>query len=89
MNTNDPSGETIAMTRVRALTGIVVFAIATGGAVISVQATKPVALPAASRTAAPPAHSRHSCIDMNGNTFGWSWSNVPFASQCDARPDAK
>jgi hypothetical protein len=33
--------------------------------------------------------SRHSCLDMNGDRFEWSSSNVPFASHCDARPDIK
>jgi hypothetical protein len=33
----------------------------------------------------PPALVR-SCTDMNGNSFGWQWSNVPFASTCASGP---
>jgi hypothetical protein len=32
--------------------------------------------------------SRHSCIDLEEGTFDWRWANVPFASTCDAKPDA-
>jgi hypothetical protein len=32
--------------------------------------------------------SRHSCIDLKEGTFDWRWANVPFASTCDAKPDA-
>jgi hypothetical protein len=33
----------------------------------------------------PPALVR-SCADINGNTFGWQWSNAPFASTCASGP---
>ncbi len=33
--------------------------------------------------------SRHRCTDLAEGTFEWRWANVPFASSCDARPDAK
>jgi hypothetical protein len=33
--------------------------------------------------------SKHACVDLNGGSFEWRWANVPFASSCDARPDAK
>jgi len=33
--------------------------------------------------------SRHACVDMNQRSFEWRWANVPFASSCDARPDAR
>ena len=77
------------MTRLQVMAGIAVFAVATGSAVACVQATKPAPQATASGTVAAPTPSTHSCTDMNGKTFGWSWSNVPFASNCDARPDAK
>jgi hypothetical protein len=83
------------MTPMQTLAGIAVVAIVASGAVISVQTTssirttKPAAQPMASAAAAAPDRSTHSCSDMNGKAFGWSWSNVPFASTCDARPDAK
>jgi hypothetical protein len=31
---------------------------------------------------------RHSCVDLKEGTFDWRWANVPFASTCDAKPDA-
>lgn len=85
------------MTRMQTLTGIAVFAASTAGAVLSIQATMPLA--AVHRT--PPAttadadhpdagdHSTRSCADMNGKRFNWPWGNAPFASSCDARPDTK
>jgi len=33
----------------------------------------------------PPALAR-SCTDINGNSFGWQWSNAPFASTCASGP---
>jgi hypothetical protein len=36
-------------------------------------------------SADPPALVR-SCTDINGNTFGWQWSNAPFASTCAGGP---
>jgi hypothetical protein len=36
-------------------------------------------------TTVAPGHSSR----MDGKVFDWSWSNVPFASTCEARPDAK
>jgi len=32
--------------------------------------------------------SKHACVDMNEGGFEWRWANVPFASRCDALPDA-
>jgi hypothetical protein len=32
--------------------------------------------------------ARHSCVDLKEGTFEWRWANVPFASTCDAKPDA-
>ncbi|MGH6680534.1 MAG: hypothetical protein ACREDL_16755 [Bradyrhizobium sp.] len=74
------------MTRIQALAGVTVFAVAAGAAVISIQATKPAAEALAAGTAET---SGHSCVDMNGKAFAWSWSNVSFASRCDARPNPK
>ena len=74
------------MTRIQALAGITVFAVLAGAAVISIQATKPAAQALAADTGET---SGHSCVDLNGKTFAWSWSNVPFASRCDARPNPK
>jgi len=71
------------------LAGLAVFAFTATGAVISIQATKPATRATASATAAPPAAPSHSCADMHGKRFEWSWSNAPFASSCDVRPDAK
>jgi hypothetical protein len=36
-------------------------------------------------SADPPVLVR-SCTDINGNTFGWRWSNAPFASTCSSGP---
>lgn len=74
------------MTRMQALAGITVFAVLAGAAVISIQATNPAAQPPA---AGAGETSSHSCVDLNGKAFAWSWSNVPFASRCDARPNLK
>jgi len=70
------------------LAGIAVFAATASGAVISIQAITPVTRATSSATTAAPP-STHSCADMNGKRFGWSWSNAPFASSCDVRPDEK
>jgi hypothetical protein len=77
------------MTRTQTLVGVAVLAVAAGGAAFSIQATKPAAQPSTLRAIEAPGHSSRSCVDMDGKAFGWSWSNVPFASTCDARPDAK
>jgi hypothetical protein len=74
----------MAMTRIQALTGIAVFTVATCGVFLSVQATPPLARPAGTNAAAA---SRHACVDMNGKTFEWGSSNVPFAATCDAKPE--
>ena len=74
------------MTRMQALAGLAVFAATAAGAVISVQAIKPVTRTA---DASASAASRRPCADMNGHTFNWSWANVPFASSCGAGHDAK
>ena len=36
----------------------------------------------------PKQGSKHACVDLNEGSFEWRWANVPFASRCDARPDA-
>jgi hypothetical protein len=77
------------MTRTQTLVGVAVLAVAAGGAAFSIQATKPAAQPSAPSAIEGPGHSSRSCVDMDGKAFAWSWSNVPFASTCDARPDAK
>jgi hypothetical protein len=33
--------------------------------------------------------SKRSCVDINDQSFEWRWSNVPFASTCDAAPERK
>ena len=74
------------MTRMQTLTGLAVFAATTAAAVVSVQAIKPITRTA---DASASASSRRACADMNGHAFNWSWSNVPFASNCEAGHDGK
>jgi hypothetical protein len=76
----------LAMTRMQTLAGLAVFAFTAAGAVISIQAIKPITRTA---DASASALSRRACADMNGGTFNWSWSNVPFASSCEASHDGK
>jgi hypothetical protein len=73
------------MTRIQKLTGIAVFALAIGGFFLTAPSSRPPARLAAVNSAKT---SKHSCIDMNGKAFNWSWGNVPFASICDAKPKA-
>lgn len=74
------------MTRIQKVTGIAVFAFMLCGLVVTLQVTTRLERPEA---ASSPDTSAHSCRDMNGKSFEWQWSNVPFASTCDAKPDAK
>ena len=73
------------MTRIQKLTGIAVFACATAGVFLTARPSSP---PARLAGASSLKASKHSCIDMNGKAFHWPWSNVPFASTCDAKPGA-
>ena len=86
------------MTHSVKLMGIAVIALAIGGGLgVAVQAARsPVVIAraklaeglkvaAASKIA---EGSRHACVDLKEGTFEWRWANVPFASTCDAKPDA-
>ena len=87
--------------RIHRLLGIAAIAFVIGGGIgVSVQAARspsPVLI-ARSRLAeglrvaqASQASegSKHACVDLNEGSFEWRWANVPFASSCDARPDAR
>jgi len=89
------------MTRFHKLLGIAVVGFVVGGSIgVSVQAARSpssvviararlaegLKVAEASRAS---EGSKHACVDLNDGSFEWRWANVPFASSCDARPDAK
>jgi hypothetical protein len=86
------------MTRKQKLIGIALFALIAGGGMgVAVHAARsPMALARAKLTndlKVAEAHelaqgSRHACVDIKEGSFEWRWANVPFASTCDAGPDA-
>jgi hypothetical protein len=86
------------MTQSQKLIGIAVIALIVGGGMgVAVQAARSPAMIARARLAEGlrvaeaskiSEGSRHSCIDLKEGTFDWRWANVPFASICDAKPDA-
>jgi hypothetical protein len=86
------------MTRKQKLMGIAVIAlIVAGGMGVAVHAARsPMAIARAKLAndlRVTEAHevalgSRHACVDMQEGSFEWRWANVPFASTCDAGPDA-
>jgi hypothetical protein len=83
------------------LLGIAVVAFVVGGGIgVSVQAARsPSAIVIArarlaeglkvAQASQTNQGSKHACVDLNGGSFEWRWANAPFASSCDARPDAK
>jgi len=73
------------MTLTQKVAGSAVFAFAICGVLLSVRADFPPAQPGLSRFAEA---SRHACLDMNGNAVRMAVGHVPFAANCDARPDA-
>jgi hypothetical protein len=73
------------MTPIAKVTGSAIFAFAICGVLLSVRGDTSPAKLHLSRLAEA---SRHSCLDMNGKPFKWRPVNVPFASSCDAKPDA-
>jgi hypothetical protein len=87
------------MTRKQKLIGIAVIAllIVGGGMGVAVHAARsPMAIARAqlandltvaeAREVAQGA--RRACVDMQEGSFEWRWANVPFASTCEAGPDA-
>ena len=86
------------MTQSQKLIGVAVIALFVGGGMgVAVQAARSPAMIARARLAEGlkvaeaskiSEGERHSCIDLMEGTFDWRWANVPFASTCDAKPDA-
>jgi len=86
------------MTQSQKLIGTALIALFVGGGMgVAVQAKRSPALIARARLAEGlkvaeaskvSEGSRHSCVDLQEGTFDWRWANVPFASTCDAKPDA-
>jgi hypothetical protein len=86
------------MTQSQKLIGVAVIALFVGGGMgVAVQAARSPAMIARAKLAEGlrvaeaskiSEGSRHSCIDLEQGTFDWRWANVPFASTCDAKPDA-
>jgi hypothetical protein len=86
------------MTQSQKLIGVAVIALFVGGGMgVAVQAARSPAVIARAKLAEGlrvaeaskiSEGSRHSCIDPKEGTFDWRWANVPFASTCDAKPDA-
>ena len=72
------------MARVQRLAATVAFAVVLGSIFVALQAARSHA----GRTHVAAA-STHSCLDMNGKSFAWSYANVPFAATCDVGPDSK
>jgi hypothetical protein len=86
------------MTQSQKLIGVAVIALFVGGGVgVAVQAARSPAMIARAKLAEGlrvaeaskiSEGERHSCVDLKEGTFDWRWANVPFASTCDAKPDA-
>ena len=86
------------MTHSMKLMGIALIALVIGGGMgVAVQAARSPAMIARAKlgeglrvaeASKISEGSRHSCVDLKEGTFEWRWANVPFASTCDAKPDA-
>ena len=87
----------MTMIRFHTSMGIALLAFVLGGSTaVAVQAARsPVAMARArlaeglkvAEASKASEGSRHNCVDLNEGSFEWRWANVPFASNCDVKPN--